>query len=151
MAVPKEPSRAGSRHPIAVKEWILDYLASRGEAYIAEMHRAYKEELERLAGERHSRRRITRWGEIKVIPYHTPRYHSFQMQVWRLKAAGLIEVTRKEETRGVHGQFAGFKELPMRWHFRLASTAAPEPKAKAKKAAPKPKPKAVVKAAEEND
>ena len=44
-----ERRRGGFRKPISVKAFILGYLAENGEAYIAQMHRAYKAELKRLA------------------------------------------------------------------------------------------------------
>lgn len=111
----------GFRKPISVREFILSYLRKHGEAYAAEMHRAYKDELERVAERSPRRRRVTRSGEIKTRPYHVPRYHSFQMQVWRLAQEGEIEFARAEPTEGLNGQFSQFAELPERHYFKLKS------------------------------
>ncbi|MDP2872613.1 MAG: hypothetical protein Q8P31_08765, partial [Bacillota bacterium] len=54
-----EPRRGGFRKPISTREFVLDYLRSNGEAYIAEMHRAYKDALRAIAE-----------SNADVPPYH---------------------------------------------------------------------------------
>lgn len=114
-----ERRRGGFRKPISVRAFILGYLANHGEAYIAEMHRAYKEELSRLAAADPKRRKATRWGEIKVRPYHTPRYHSFEMSVQVLAREGLIEFSGREEESD-SPQFTGWESKPLRRFYRLS-------------------------------
>jgi len=113
-----EPTRGGFRKPISVKRFILDYLSQNGEAYIAEMHRAYKEELKVLAEQNPKRRQVTRYGEVKTIPYHTPRYHSFEMQVQQLSRQGLIEFSGRQEESDAR-QFGGWEDRPVRRFYRI--------------------------------
>lgn len=113
-----QPTRGGFRKPIRVKEFIVDYLAAHGEAYIAEMHRAYKGELRRLAEENPNRVVMSRGGP-RVRLYHNPSYHSFQVKVWELAREGLLEFSRSEPTIGLDGQFKGFANLPERHYYKL--------------------------------
>jgi len=115
-----EPTRGGFRKPISVKRFILDYLSENGEAYIAEMHRAYKEELKVLAEQNPQRRTVTRQGEVKVRHYHAPRYHSFEMQVQQLSRGGLIEFSGREEEAD-SPQFGQWANRPVRRFYRLKS------------------------------
>lgn len=114
-----EPRRGGFRKRIRTTEFILEYLSNNGEAYIAEMHRAYKQELLKVAGQDPRRCRVTRYGEIKVRRYHTPRYHSFEMQVQHLARQGLIEFSGREE-QSDSLQFREWDAKPLRRFYRLA-------------------------------
>ena len=116
-----EPTRGGFRKPISSKHFILDYLAQNGEAYIAEMHRAYKEQLKVLAEQSPRHRTVTRHGEVKVRPYHAPRYHSFEMQVQQLSRSGLIEFSGREQEAD-SPQFDQWANRPVRRFYRLKST-----------------------------
>lgn len=102
-----EPGRGGNRHPLSVRSFILDHLASNGEDYIASMHRAYKAELDRIARENGRRYR-----------YHKPRYHSFEMQVQLLAREGRIEFSGREEESD-YPQFEGWPIKPIRRFYRL--------------------------------
>ena len=113
-----EPTRGGFRKPISVKQFILDYLRQNGEAFIAQMHRAYKAELKRLAEENPRRRKVTRYGEIKPVLYHTPRYHSFEMQVQQLTREGLIEFSGREEPSDSR-QFEKWSNKPIRRFYKI--------------------------------
>ena len=101
------PQRGGNRHPCCVRTFILEHLANNGVDYIANMHRAYKAELDRIARENGRRHR-----------YHKPRYHSFEMQVQLLTREGLIEFSGKEEESD-YPQFQGWEFKPMRRYYRL--------------------------------
>lgn len=102
-----EPTRGGFRKPISTREFIHSYLGRQGEAYIAEMHRAYKAELDRIAMEKGRRHR-----------YHKPRYHSFEMCVQQMSREGLIEFSGKEEESD-SPQFDGWPDKPVRRYYRL--------------------------------
>ena len=102
-----EPKRGGFKKPISTREFILDHLSKKGEAYIADMHRAYKEALATIAREAGRKHK-----------YVYPRYHNFQGQVWKLAQEGLIEISRTEPTRGLHDQFKGFEKLPEKHYYR---------------------------------
>jgi len=101
------PGRGGNRHPLSVRTFILDHLAAAGEDYIANMHRAYKAELDRIARENGRRYR-----------YHKPRYHSFEMQIQLLAREGLIEFSGREEESD-YPQFQGWEFKPVRRYYRL--------------------------------
>ncbi len=119
-----EPVRGGFRKPISTREFVLDYLKSNGEAYIAEMHRAYKDALRAIAEDNaevppyHGQGR--RPTEPRPKKYVLPRYHSFQGEVWRLAQEGLIRLTRSEPTLGLDGQFKGFETPPERHYYSIA-------------------------------
>lgn len=98
--------RGGNRHPLAVKDFILDHLA-RGDDYIYNMHRAYKAELDRIALERGRRHR-----------YHKCRYHSFEITIQTLTREGLIEFSGKEE-KSDSPQFENWPDKPVRRYYRL--------------------------------
>lgn len=99
--------RGGDRHPLSVTGFILDYLGRVGESYIASMHRAYKEELDRLAGER---------GRSK--PYHKPTYHSFGIKVHQLVKEGKVEFAEREETSDDE-RVQRLERKPVRRFYRL--------------------------------
>ena len=101
------PGRGGNRHPLSVTAFILDHLAAVGEDYIANMHRAYKAELDRIARENGRRYR-----------YHKPRYHSFEMKVQLLTREGLVEFSGREEESD-YPQFQGWEFKPVRRFYRL--------------------------------
>jgi len=101
------PGRGGNRHPISVRTFILEHLAANGEDYIANMHRAYKAELDRIARENGRRYR-----------YHKPRYHSFEMKVQLLTREGLIEFSGREEESD-YPQFQAWEFKPVRRYYRL--------------------------------
>jgi len=99
--------RGGNRHPLSVRGFVLDYLAANGEDYIANMHRAYKAELDRIAIEKGRRYR-----------YHKPRYLSFEIGVLALAREGLIEFSGKEEESD-KPMFQNRDWKPMRRYYRL--------------------------------
>jgi len=101
------PGRGGNRHPLSVRAFILDHLAAVGEDYGANIHRAYKAELDRLARENGRRYR-----------YHKPIYSSFQMQVQHLAREGLIEFSGREEESD-KPMFEGLEFKPIRRYYRL--------------------------------
>lgn len=101
------PGRGGNRHPLSVRAFILDHLAANVEDYIANMHRAYKAELDRVASENGRRR-----------PYHKPRYHSFEVAVQVLAREGLVEFSGREEESD-SPQFGGWENKPVRRFYRL--------------------------------
>lgn len=103
------PQRGGNRHPLSVRGFILEHLANKGEDYIANMHRAYKAELDRIARENGRRYR-----------YHKPRYHSFEMKVQLLTREGLIEFSGREEESD-HPMFENMEWKPVRRFYRLKS------------------------------
>ena len=119
-----EPTRGGFRKPLSTREFILGYLEKNGEAYIAEMHRAYKRELETIAVANAVsppyRGRGRRPSVPKVKKYVLPRYHSFQGMIWKMTQEGLIRLARTEPTLGQHQQFKGFAEPPERHYYQLA-------------------------------
>ena len=67
----------GFQREKTVGEFIRDYLLEHGEAYIQEIHRAYKA-----------------W--CRERGYRQPTYHSFAKYIWQLKSLGLLVPTRKE-------------------------------------------------------
>jgi len=99
--------RGGNRHPLSAKAFILTHLALNGENYIANMHRAYKVELDELASSNGRRR-----------PYHKPRYHSFEMAVQTLTREGLIEFSGREEDSD-YPQFKDWENKPVRRYYKL--------------------------------
>jgi hypothetical protein len=118
-----EPTRGGFRKPISTRKFVLDYLRSNGEAYVAEMHRAYKDKLRSIAEVNAEVPPYYGQGRRPTTPrpkkYVYPRYHSFQAEVWRLAQEGLIELTRSEPTDGLKGQFKGFETPPERHYYRI--------------------------------
>jgi hypothetical protein len=118
-----EPTRGGFRKPLSTREFILGYLEKNGEAYMAEMHRAYKVELQAIAAAGATIPPYQGRGRRPDVPrpkrYVLPRYHNFQGQVWKLAQEGLVQLARTELTMGLHGQFKGFAEPPERHYYRL--------------------------------
>ena len=102
-----EPTRGGFRKPISTREFILNHLKDQGQDYIASMHRAYKDELDRLARENGRKR-----------PYHKPRYHSFDVEVNMLAREGLVEFSGREEESDAP-QFDNWPVKPLRRYYRL--------------------------------
>ena len=78
--------RGGNRHPIAVKEFIVNHLRKVGQDYISGMHGAYVDALDQIAIQRR-----------REFFYHHPTYHSFRMKVWELISEGVIEFSGKSE------------------------------------------------------
>ena len=99
--------RGGNHHPLSVRLFILEHLESVGEDYIASMHRAFKDALDRVALEKGRRRR-----------YHKPRYHSFEVKVNMLAREGLVEFTGREEESDLP-QFNNWPVKPLRRYYRL--------------------------------
>jgi len=99
--------RGGNRHPIAVKQFILDRLAQVGEDYISGLHQAYKDALDQLARDRR-----------REYYYHHPVYFSFSKKVWELITEGLVEFSGREEASPDH-RFDGWKYRPVRKYVRL--------------------------------
>ncbi len=98
--------RGGNRHPLSVRGFILGHLAATDD-YSANMHRAYKAELVRIASSNGRRR-----------AYHKPVYHSFEMAVQMLAREGLIEFSGREEESD-YPQFADWENKPLRRYYRL--------------------------------
>lgn len=105
--LPLTKGHGGNRHPIAVKQFILDHLASLGEDYISGMHQAYKDALDRLAEERK-----------REYYYHHPTYFSFSKKVWELVQDGEIEFSGREEPSD-DPRFNGWENRPIRKYLRL--------------------------------
>ena len=105
--LPLTRGRGGNRHPIAVKQFILDRLAQVGEDYISGMHQAYKAALDQLARDRR-----------RTYYYHHPVYSSFSKKVWALIQEGLIEFSGREEPSD-NPSFSSMKNKPMRRYYRL--------------------------------
>jgi len=99
--------RGGNHHPLSVNDFILAHLASVSEDYIANIHRAYKLELDRIALEKGRGRR-----------YHKARYHSFEVKVNILAREGFIEFSGREEESDFP-QFENWAVKPMRRYYRL--------------------------------
>jgi hypothetical protein len=99
--------KGGDHWPLSSREFILEHLRQVEEDYISSMHRAFKQELDRLAGERG-----------RKVPYHKPRYHSFEMAVQLLIREGLIVFSGKEEP-STAPQFKEWETPPKRRYFRL--------------------------------
>jgi len=100
--------RGGNRHPIAVKQFIIDRLSLVQEDCISGMHQAYKDALIQLARDRK-----------REFLYHHATYHSFYQQVWELMQEGKIEFSGREEPSDSPG-FAGRENKPTRKYYRLA-------------------------------
>ena len=101
------PKRGGNRHPLSVRKFILDHLAANGEDYGANMHRAYKAELDRIAREN------GRWRR-----YHRATCATFQIKVHALVREGLIEFSGREEESD-NPKVAWLKVKPVRRYYRL--------------------------------
>lgn len=101
------PGRGGNRHPIAVRDFILNHLAAAVEDYGANIHRAYKAELDRIAMENGRRYR-----------YHRPSFSSFSKKMNLLAREGLIEFTGREEESD-NPMFANMEWRPIRRYYRL--------------------------------
>jgi len=99
--------RGGNRHPLSVMTFILEHLAISGEDYIANMHRAYKFQLDTLAAERNRRE-----------PYHKPSYHSFEVKVLQLVREGKLEFADREENSD-SARVQRFERKPVRRFYRL--------------------------------
>ncbi len=105
--LPLTRGRGGNHHPIAVKQFILDRLASVGEDYISGLHQAYKDALDQLSRERR-----------RKYYYCHPHGSSFQGEVHDLIREGLIEFSGRESPSD-DPRFAGRKNKPIRKYIRL--------------------------------
>ena len=99
--------RGGNRHPLSSREFIIDYLSTNGEDYGANIHRAYKAELDRIARENGRRYR-----------YHRASYSSFNKVMNLLAREGVIEFTGREEESD-NPMFEGMEWKPVRRYYRL--------------------------------
>jgi len=99
--------QGGNRHPIAVKQFILDRLALVGEEYISGMHQAYKDALDQLAKDRR-----------RIYYYHHPTYFSFSKKVWELIQEGRAEFSGREEPSD-DPRSVGWDNKPIRKYVRL--------------------------------
>lgn len=97
----------GNRHPIAVKQFILDYLARMGEDYAGGIHQAYKRALDQHA--RDIRRKYL---------YHHPSYQSFYKKVHELMDAGRVEFTGREQ-QSDDPAYSEWQDVPIRKFIRL--------------------------------
>jgi len=86
------------RRDTSFSEFVRDYLADEGEAYVKELHNAYE-----------------RYCENN--DYSPPSYDSARSTVWQLKKLGLIEAGRQEGTTG---------GLQPKQYYRLAPGATAE-------------------------
>jgi hypothetical protein len=109
------PGRGGNRHPLSVRTFILDHLAAVREDYGANIHRAYKRELNRLA---ENNRIVSGKRGIKVKYYHKPSYDSFNKKMNLFAREGLIEFTGREEESD-HPMFDNMEWRPIRRYYRL--------------------------------
>ncbi len=98
----------GNRHPIPVKQFIIDRLARVGEDYYGGLHQAYKEALDQLARDR--RRKYL---------YHHPTYFSFFKKVKELITARIVEPSGREEESD-NPQFNNWEHRPIKKFVRLA-------------------------------
>ena len=89
--LPLTRGRGGNRHPIAVKQFILDRLAQVGEDYISGLHQAYKDALDQF---------------------------SFFKKFWELIQEDKIEFSGREEPSDDR-RFVGWKYKPVRKYVRL--------------------------------
>ena len=110
------PQRGGNRHPLPTRQFIIDYLAAKGEASIPELHEAYKIMLQELA--QRNRHQKTKRGKDKVRPYHWARYGSFKTKVLKLRKEGLIEFSGKEEP-ATSERFRHWEQKPMLRFYKL--------------------------------
>ena len=101
------PGRGGNRHPLSVRSFILDHLAAAGEDYGANIHRAFKAELDRIARENGRRRR-----------YRRPSFPSFSKKMNLLTREGLLEFTGREE-KSDNPMFDNRDWRPIRRYYRL--------------------------------
>ena len=99
--------RGGNRHPIAVKQFVLDRLARVGEDYISGLHQAYKDALDQLARDRR-----------RVYYYHHPVYSSFAKKVWELITEDKVEFSGREEPSDDR-RFVGWKYKSVRKYVHL--------------------------------
>ncbi len=112
MANSLTPGRGGNRHPIAVKQFILDRLAQVGEDYPSGMHQAFKDALDQLARDRLAK------GSKRKMYYEHPVYSSFSKRVWELVTEGKIEFSGRTEPSD-NPSFSHMKNKPMRRYYRL--------------------------------
>jgi len=112
--------RGGNRHPIAVKQFILDRLAQVGEDYISGLHQAYKEALDKLSVERAYKdiRDNLPKKRRRVHYYYKPVYASFSKKVWELIIEGKVEFSGREEASDDR-RFIGWKYKPARKFVQL--------------------------------
>jgi hypothetical protein len=111
--------RRGNYHVLSSRQFIIDYLRIVGEDYGANIHRAYKEELKRLAAINPKRVRNTRQG-VKILFYHKPSFSSFNKVMNLLKREGVIEFTGREEESD-NPMFANMEWKPLRRYYRVKS------------------------------
>ena len=104
---PVARGRGGNRHPLSVMTFILEHLVISGEDYIANMHRAYKLQLDTLAAERN-----------RQNPYHQPRYHSFEVKVLQLVREGKLEFADREQVSD-DARVQRLDRKPVRRFYRL--------------------------------
>ena len=83
--------RGGNHHPLSVRAFILEHLAIVGEDYGANIHRAYKDVLDKLAS---ASREDKRRGRKH---YHKPTFNSFNKYMNLLAREGFIVFTGREE------------------------------------------------------
>ena len=100
--------RGGNRHPLSSRQFVLDHLGRVGSDYPANIHRAYKAELDEVARDRN-----------RSKPYHYPTYQTFYLVVWKLSKEGLIKPSGHQEETDAP-QFAEWDQAPMRVFYQLA-------------------------------
>ncbi len=114
--------RGGYKGPLPIRDFVLQYLQNKGEDYVANIHRAYLEELWNIAVSKGriiytATGNLSRW---KSRPYHKTTYKSFNKELHDLVRAGLVEPSGNEEVSDMP-QFSGWDEAPIRRYYRLAS------------------------------
>ena len=109
--------RGGNRHPLSVRAFILDHLIAVGEDYGAQIHRAYKAELKKLA-EHNPGRVLKGKRRLKVLYYHKTSFASFNKKMSLLAREGLIEFTGREEESD-NSMFKDKEWKPFRRYYRI--------------------------------
>ncbi|MBA7710639.1 hypothetical protein ES703_119584 [subsurface metagenome] len=99
--------RGGNHHPLSSRQFIIDYLSNISEDYGAQIHRAYKAELDRIAKENDRRYR-----------YHRASYSSFNKVMNTLARESVIEFTGREEESD-NPMFDNVEWKPVRRYYRL--------------------------------
>lgn len=139
-----EGVRGGFRKPGKVSDFILEWLGTKGEDIISNMHQEYSGGLivkgvviqddwlirkaeDKYAGSR-NKREGRFWqeedGTWRGIPYRKTTYQSFKVAVENLIRVGLVEKSRQEESDDI--RFVNWDPKPLRNYYRLTGTTIPK-------------------------
>ena len=113
--------RGGNHHVLSSREFIIDRLSITGEDYGANIHRAYKIELDEMAV-RNGRLKQKPDGRVMGKRYHKPSYSSFNKIMNMLSREGVIEFAGREEESD-NPMFANMEWKPVRRYYRLGAGA----------------------------